>query len=119
MNINVTFHIHVRQWQSTKLFKMLVEHYYSSVQVERFRIKGKGDREVLLEKRLNVHKQQWKIIKGEIDTNDIQQSAMALRDTQDRIDDYLTLTKNYPRKDGYISLEELRKEWDKTIKKWK
>lgn len=96
---------------------MLVEHYYSSPQVERFRIKGKNDREVLMEKRLNVNKQQWKV-SGIINTNDIKEAAMAVRDTQDQIDYYLQARETNPQNEGYMSIEEVRKELDKKRKKW-
>lgn len=117
MNINVTFHIGVRVWNTQKVYRMLVEHYYSSLQVERFRIKGKNDREVLMEKRLNINKQQWKV-SGIIDTTDIKQAAMAVRDTQDQIDYYLEARKTNPQNEGYVSIEEVRKELDKKRKKW-
>ncbi len=68
---------------------MLVEHYYSSPQVERFKINGKNDRYILLEKRLSLHRQPWKIIEGQIDTSNIEAAAMAVRDVQDSIDRYL------------------------------
>lgn len=118
MNISVTFHISVKTWNTQKVYRMLVEHYYSSVQVERFRIKGKNDREILLEKRLTVHKQPWKIIQGNIETTDIKQAALAVRDTQDAIDFYLDLRKNYPQNEGYVSLDDMKNEWLRRNKKY-
>jgi hypothetical protein len=89
MNISVTFHITVDVFRSGKKYRMLVEHYYSSPQVERFKINGKNDRYILLEKRLSLHRQPWKIIEGQIDTSNIEAAAMAVRDVQDSIDRYL------------------------------
>jgi hypothetical protein len=118
MNISVTFHISVQTWNTRKVYRILVEHYYSSVQVERFRIKGKNDREILMEKRLTVHKQPWKIIQGNIEVKDIKQAAMAVRDTQDAIDDYLEARKTNPQNEGYVSLDDIRRELAKKLKKW-
>lgn len=68
---------------------MEVEHYYSSPQVERFKIKGKNDRYILMEKRLELKRQPWKVTKVDITTTNYQEVSMALRDMQDAIDGYL------------------------------
>lgn len=88
MNINVTFHISVDVPKKGK-FRMEVEHYYSSPQVERFKIKGKNDRYILMEKRLELKRQPWKVTKIDINTTNYQEASMALRDMQDAIDRYL------------------------------
>ena len=88
MNINVTFHISVTT-KTQGRFRMEVEHYYSSPQVERFKIKGKNDRYILMEKRLQLKRQPWKVTKADITTTNYQEVSMALRDMQDAIDGYL------------------------------
>ena len=88
MNINVSFHISVDVRNKGK-FRMEVEHYYSSPQVERFKIKGKNDRYILMEKRLELKRQPWKVTKVDITTTNYQEASMALRDMQDAIDGYL------------------------------
>lgn len=88
MNINVTFHISVDVPKKGK-FRMEVEHYYSSPQVERFKIKGKNDRYILMEKRLSLKRQPWKITKIDLTSTNYQEASMALRDMQDAIDRYL------------------------------
>lgn len=117
MNISVTFHITIRTWNTRKLYRMLVEHYYSSVQVERFRIKGKGDREIVMEKKLNINSQPWKITQGDIQSADIQEAAMAIRDMQDAIDNYLEARKTNPQNEGYVSFEDIKRELEKKNKK--
>lgn len=117
MTIAVTVHISVRTWNTRQVYNMLVEHYYSSEQVERFRIKGK-DREILLEKRLTEHRQPWKITKGNIDTTNIERTAMAIRDTQEAIDNYLLARKTNPINEGYFSAGDIKKELEKKGKKW-
>ncbi|TWI83281.1 hypothetical protein IQ13_1389 [Lacibacter cauensis] len=83
-----SFHIMVETKTKGK-FRMEVEHYYSSAQVERFKIKGKNDRYILMEKRLDLKRQPWKVTKVDINTSNYQEAAMALRDMQDAIDSYL------------------------------
>lgn len=68
---------------------MEVEHYYSSSRLERFKIKGQNNRYILMEKRLEVKRQPWKITKIDIDTIDYEEASTALRDMQDAIDHYL------------------------------
>lgn len=68
---------------------MEVEHYYSSPQVERFKIKGRNERFVLMEKRLELKQQPWKVTKVDINNTNYEEAAMALRDMQDAIDNYL------------------------------
>ena len=75
---------------------MEVEHYYSSPQVERFKIKGKNDRHILMEKGLELKRQPWKVTKLDINTDNYQEAAMALRDMQDAIDNYLNQDKKKP-----------------------
>jgi hypothetical protein len=88
MNIDVTFHISV-DTKSKGRFRMEVEHYYSSPQIERFRVNGKNDRYILMEKRLDLKRQPWKVTKVDINTTNYQEASMALRDMQDAIDRYL------------------------------
>lgn len=102
MNISVSFHITVSVYRSGKKYRMLVEHYYSSPQVERFKVHGKNERFILLEKRLNLHRQPWKIIEGQIDTSNIEAAAMAVRDMQDSIDRYLDQRKKNSTDEGYV-----------------
>lgn len=83
-----SFHIMVETKTKGK-FRMEVEHYYSSPQVERFKIKGKNDRYILMEKRLELKRQPWKVTKIDINTSNYQEVSMALRDMQDAIDSYL------------------------------
>lgn len=89
MNISVTFHISVSHRKTGKTFRMLTEHYYSSPQVERFKINGKNDRFILMEKRLDNHRQPWRIVEGEIDSSNVEQTALAIFDIQVAIDKYL------------------------------
>jgi hypothetical protein len=102
MNISATFHIEVKVFRTGKKYRMLVDHYYSSAQVERFKIHGKNERFVLMEKRLSLHKQPWKILEGTIDTSNVEQAAMAVRDIQDAIDDYLKQRKNNIQDEGHV-----------------
>lgn len=68
---------------------MEVEHYYSSTRLERFNIKGKNNRSILMEKRLELKRQPWKITKLDINTINYEEAATALRDMQEAIDHYL------------------------------
>src|SRR5687768_2775072 len=89
MNINVTFHIVVDIYKKGK-YRMLVEHYYSSDQVERFKVKGKNDKYILMEKRLDLHRQPWKMLDLDIsDSSDIKATTQSIRDIQLAIDRYL------------------------------
>ena len=94
MNISDRFHIDVTTAKGK--FRMEVEHYYSSLQVERFRITGKNDRHILMEKRLELKRQPWKLTKVDINSSNYQQAAMAIRDIQDAIDNYLNRDKQKP-----------------------
>jgi hypothetical protein len=88
MSSNATFHIII----DTKVkgrFRMEVEHVFSSPQVERFKIKGQNNRFVLMEKRLNLKRQPWKVTQLEMSSTNYTEAAMALRDMQDAIDAYL------------------------------
>lgn len=87
MNISVSFHIQISTRKRGR-FRMEVEHFYSSDQVERFKIHGKN-RFIIMEKRLAVKRQPWKITEGQFNTSDIQEASMAIRDMQDSIDEYL------------------------------
>jgi len=91
MNINVTFHIVVDVYKNGKLtkYRMLVDHYYSSDQVERFKVHGKNDKHILMERKLNVHKQPWKLLNMDISGNDIKSITQSIRDIQLAIDRYL------------------------------
>ena len=100
MNINVTFHITV-DTKTKGRFHMEVEHYYSSPQVERFKIKGRNNRFILMEKRLELKRQPWKITKIDINSTNYQEASMALRDMQDAIDNYLQ--KRNGETDGHIA----------------
>ena len=71
MNINVKFHISVHT-KTRGRFRMELEHYYSSPQVERLKIKGKNDRHILMEKRLDLKRQPWKVTKVDINTTNYQ-----------------------------------------------
>ena len=71
-------------------FRMEVEHYYSSPQVDRFKINGKNDRYILMEKRVELKRQPWKVTKVDINTTNYQEASMALRDMQDAIDRFLS-----------------------------
>lgn len=94
MNIRSSFHIEVRTAKGK--FRTEVEHYYSSPQLERFKIKGKNDRHILMEKRLELKRQPWKVTKVDINTDNYQEAAMALRDIQDAIDNYLNQDNQKP-----------------------
>lgn len=87
MNISVSFHIEISTRKRGR-FRMEVEHFYSSEQVERFKINGKN-RFIIMEKRLALNRQPWKITEGQFNTSDIEETAMAIRDMQDSIDEYL------------------------------
>lgn len=82
------FHIIVDTEAKGK-FRMEVEHYYSSKEVERFKIKGKNDRHIPMEKRLRLKRQPWKLTKIDINNINYPEAAMAIRDMQDAIDRYL------------------------------
>ena len=71
---------------------MEVEHYYSSKEVERFKIKGKNNRHILMEKRLRLKRQPWKVTKIDINNINYPEAAMAIRDMQDAIDRYLEVS---------------------------
>jgi hypothetical protein len=84
-----TFTIGVSLWNSSKRYRMTVDHFYSSDQVERFKIHGKNDRFIIMEKRLNIHKQPWKVTEGDFNPENIQQTAAAIFDIQAALDNYL------------------------------
>ena len=86
-NTNI-FHILVTTAAKGK-FRMEVEHYYSSPEVERFKINGKNGRSLLMEKRLKLKRQPWKVTKIDVNSINYQEAAMAIRDMQDAIDNYL------------------------------
>lgn len=70
-------------------YRMKVEHYYSSSQVERFKILGKGERFLLMEKRiLESSNRAWKII-SELKTENPAQAAADIYAIQDCLDKYL------------------------------
>lgn len=102
MNISVTFHIQLTLHKTGKRYRMLVEHYYSSPQVERFKIHGK-EKFILMEKLLDRHKQPWKITQGDFDLANVQAAALAIKDMQDAIDNYLTERKNDNRIEGHVT----------------
>jgi hypothetical protein len=88
-----TFIILVKKRNSPQVFKMNVDHIYSSEQVERFRVNGKNGKYVIMEKRLLNKKQPWKITGG-VPTGlktdaQFEEAAMAIRDIQDKLDTYL------------------------------
>ena len=56
MSSSNLFHILVDTAAKGK-FRMEVEHYYSSSEVERFKINGKNGRYILMEKRLKLNGQ--------------------------------------------------------------
>ncbi len=88
MKMDVTFHITV-DTKTKGRFRMKGEHYYSSPQVERFKINGVNNRFILMEKRLRLKRQPWKVTKVDVPASNIQEAAMALHDMQDAIDQYL------------------------------
>ena len=102
MEISITFHIVTMVFGTGKTFRLLVEHYYSSDQVERFKVFGKNERYVAMEKRLQIHRQPWRIIEGDIDTSNIETAAMAIKNIQDALDDYLKAKKINNYSNGYI-----------------
>lgn len=53
------------------------------------RLAVKNDRYILMEKRLELKRQPWKVTKVDINTTNCQEASMALRDMQDAIDRYL------------------------------
>lgn len=68
---------------------MRTAHIYSSEQVERFKVFGKDERFIMMEKRLSLHRQPWKITSGNIAISNIQEAAMAVQYIQEAIDEYL------------------------------
>ena len=88
MSSSNLFHILVDTAAKGK-FRMEVEHYYSSPEVERFKINGKNGRYILMEKRLKLKRQPWKVTKIDVNSINYQEAAMAIRDMQDAIDRYL------------------------------
>jgi phage gp36-like protein len=55
-----------------------------------------------MEKRVNVHKQPWKLLSGNPDKSNIERASMALRDVQDSIDEYLEQRKTNPQHEGQV-----------------
>ena len=102
MNISIKFHIVTAVFGTGKTFRFLVEHYYSSDQVERFKVFGKEERFVGMEKRLQINKQPWRIIEGDIDTTNVEVAAMAIKNIQDALDDYLKAKKLNNYSNGYV-----------------
>jgi hypothetical protein len=102
VNISIKFHIATMVFGTGKTFRLLVEHYYSSDQVERFKVFGKNERFVAMEKRLQIHKQPWKIIEGNIYTTNVEVAAMAIKNIQDALDDYLKAKKLNNYSNGYV-----------------
>jgi hypothetical protein len=88
-----TFIIVVKKRNTPDVFRMTADHIYSSAQVERFKVYGKNGRYVIMEKRLLNKQQPWKIVSGVpmgLKTNaEFEAAAMAIRDIQDKLDDYL------------------------------
>ena len=72
------------------LFRFYFHHFYSSSQVERFKLSAKkGAKTIVLEKTLFNMRKPWKIIAGEIVTKDPRDAAMTLLYITKRIDLYL------------------------------
>ena len=88
MSSSNLFHIIVTTAANGK-FRMEVEHYYSSPELERFKINGKNERYILMEKRRKLKRQPWKVTKIDVNSINYQEAAMAIRDMQDAIDNYL------------------------------
>jgi len=101
VNISVSFHITISTRKRGR-FRMEVEHFYTSVQVERFKIKGK-ERFIMMEKRLALKRHPWKITKGQFNTTDVQEAAEAIRDIQDDLDRYLN--QRYNKTEGYFEFK--------------
>jgi hypothetical protein len=102
MNISIKFHITIMVFGTNKTYKLLCEHYYSSDQVERFKVFGKNDRYVAMEKRLNIHKQPWRILEGDIDLANVEMASVAIMNTQDSLNDYLKAKKENNYTNGFI-----------------
>ena len=58
-----------------------------------------------MEKRLLIHKQPWKIIEGNIDTTNVEVAAMAIKNIQDALDDYLKAKKLNNYSNGYVKFK--------------
>lgn len=93
-----TFTIVVKKMNTPTVFTMKVDHVYSSEQLERFKVHGKNGRYVIMEKRLLNNRSPWKITDG-VPTGlktkeEFESAAMAIRDIQDKLDNYLLPTVN-------------------------
>lgn len=86
-----TFNVTIYQYKDGKRigYNRKVDHIYSSDQVERFKIYGSGNKVMIIEKRLMINKQPWKIIEGLVNTDDIEKAAMAIFNLQNALDEYL------------------------------
>jgi hypothetical protein len=89
MELNVWFDIIISKMQGGNRYKMRATHIWSSEQVERFKITG-GDRYILMEKRLDNHKQPWKITEGNFKTGiDTDKATWAIMEMKEILDHYL------------------------------
>ena len=71
-------------------FRFYFHHFYSSNQVERFRLLAKKRaKTIVLEKRLFNSYKPWKIIEGEVTTKDPRDAAMTLLYVTKQIELYL------------------------------
>ena len=98
--MNVTFDVIISN--ANGKFKMLVQHYYSSPQVERFKISA-GGRHIVMEKLLDRKRQPWKIVEGMPVKGDLQEAALSVMSLQNTIDYYLN-TRNKDVQEGHIKL---------------
>ena len=72
------------------LFRFYFHHFYSSNQVERFRLTSKkGEKQIIIEKKLFNVRQPWKIIGGELRTKNAFDAALTLLIITKKIDLYL------------------------------
>lgn len=108
MNISVSFHITVRQHPTLDHYRMLVEHYYSSPEVERFKVNGAGGKFVAMEKILMEHGGRWQVIGGDFAIKNYERVSMGIMSMQIAIDEYLKVRKDFPQNEGYFDMEKNR-----------
>lgn len=85
---NDVFKIYFRVFQENRPYHLQVEQFYASPQVLRFKVFGK-EKEMLIEKRLFLKRQPWKIISNNITFKDVAKNEEFIQRVQECIDRYL------------------------------
>ena len=88
-NLSENFQIQVTVYPENKIHRLAVNHFYTSPQAERFKIHGRNNRFIILEKRVEGRKQSWKMIEGTITAANLEQTSVVIRNIQDALETYL------------------------------